>query len=104
MKDFLKDTAYRSAYTFAEVILGYLVVGSALEDIGWKHIFSVAFVAMLICILKQVVVYAKKHFNKDYEYNEMDDIMAQINAERSPDYQGERFFTDEDGILLKKEV
>lgn len=59
-KEFWVDTAKRCAWTFAQALLGCMTVGQALTDIAWKHAFSIALVASLICFLKQIVVYTEE--------------------------------------------
>lgn len=57
-KEFWKDTGYRCAWTFAQALLGYITVGQAVTEVNWIQGLSVAFVAALVCFLKQIV----KHF------------------------------------------
>ena len=65
-KEFLKDTALRCAWTFAEAMLGCMTVGQALTEINWLHALSISAVATIICLLKQVAKYARTDAD-DYE-------------------------------------
>lgn len=46
-----KATAIRTVKTFAESLLGTILVGMSISDIQWKYSFSVAAVASFICVL-----------------------------------------------------
>lgn len=53
---FWKDAAERALTTAAEVVLGFLVIGStAIADVDWAHIGSVAAVAAGASVLKSLV-------------------------------------------------
>ena len=86
LKEFLIDTAYRSAWTFAEAMLSCLTVGQAIADIGWAHSLSISAVATLFVILKQIAKYAKAHIN-DFDYD-LADIQTSFNSESFLDMMG----------------
>lgn len=66
-KEFLKDTALRCAWTFAEAMLGCLTVGQALTEINWVHALSISAVATIICLLKQIAKFSSTNTDDDYE-------------------------------------
>ncbi|UVK59040.1 holin [Microbacterium phage Cen1621] len=53
--DFWIDAGERAAVTFAEVGLGFLVVGAGFASVDWLDAASVAGVAALASVLKSVV-------------------------------------------------
>lgn len=55
-KDFLQAAFVRALYTFAEVFLGFLAVGSSVSEVNWTHALSVSVVATIISILKSIMV------------------------------------------------
>lgn len=55
-KAFLEAAFIRALYTFAEVFLGFLAVGSSISEVNWGHAFSVSIVATVISILKSIIV------------------------------------------------
>ena len=69
-KEFWIDTAYRCLWTAGECVLGCATIGQALTDIKWMHTLSITAVAVLICLVKQIAVYAKKHIKEEYDDNE----------------------------------
>ena len=79
LREFLEDTAYRSAWTFAEAMLGCMTIGQEITDIGWTHALSISAVAALAVILKQIIVYAKAHV-KERDYQPAD-IQTSFNDE-----------------------
>lgn len=60
MKNFTKDwfmkALARAVWTFAEVSLGFMTVGAALNEIEWLRMLSVACVAMIISFLKSIMI------------------------------------------------
>lgn len=84
-KEFLKDTALRCAWTFAEAMLGCVTVGQALTEINWLHALSISAVATIICLLKQIVKFAREHTAEE-EYVDLqstfnfDDIRAMFDV------------------------
>ena len=66
-KGFWIDTAYRCMWTAAEVLLGVILVGQELTDIKWTHTLSITAVAVLVCLIKQMGVYARNHIKEDYD-------------------------------------
>lgn len=46
-----KATAIRTLKTFAECLSSMILVGMAINEVEWKHAFSVSLVASFICIL-----------------------------------------------------
>lgn len=67
MKEFWKDTALRCLWTFAEAMLGFVTIGQAMTDISWKHALSVSAVAVIVCLIKQLGVYARNNVKEDYD-------------------------------------
>lgn len=59
-KEFWEDTAKRCAWTFAQAMLGCIVVGQTITEIEWKHALSVSAVATLACFFKQIVKYTEE--------------------------------------------
>jgi len=55
-KDDLIKILIRAVYTFAEVALSYITIGMAISDVDWKHMLSVAAVAMVYSVLKSFIV------------------------------------------------
>ena len=53
-KDWLKEAAIRAIKTFAQTMLGVVVVGKAVDEIDWKYAFSVAIVAAIASILTSI--------------------------------------------------
>ena len=51
MKDWLVATAIRALKTFAETLLGFVVIGNAFSEIDWAYAFSVAGVAAFGAVL-----------------------------------------------------
>lgn len=82
MNEFVKDTLMRCLYTFAEVMLGFVAVGSAFTEIHWGHALSVAGVAVIVCILKQIAVNFKP---KNEVPAEFDLLMYQTDEEGDVD-------------------
>lgn len=68
-KAFWIDTFYRCLWTAAEVLMGALVVGKTFAEIPWKHTLSIAIVAVLACLIKQIGIYARKHIKEEYDDN-----------------------------------
>ena len=101
LKEFLKDTAYRCAYTFAEAMLAFLAVGSAITDISWGHALSVAAVATLLCLLKQCAVYAGQHKNPKYSAEMLEELMKGVTEPY--DSWSDRYFTDEEIATYRNE-
>lgn len=53
---FWKDAGERAFATAAEVVLGFLVIGStSIADVDWAHIGSVAAVAAGASVLKAII-------------------------------------------------
>ena len=59
-KEFWIDTGKRMAWTFAEALLGCITIGQTVTEIAWKHAFSIALVATLVCFLKQIKAYTEE--------------------------------------------
>lgn len=78
MRKWLKDTLLRMAWTFAEVILGFLTVGAGIGDIPWNIALSVAAVAVLGCFLKQVIKFARANLPEQENFNE-DEFLEMID-------------------------
>lgn len=66
-KGFWIDTFYRCLWTAGECILGCFTVGQALTDIKWLHTLSITAVAVIGCLVKQLVIYARKHIKEKYD-------------------------------------
>ena len=56
MKLFIKSMLVRAAYTFAETMIGLIIVGQTFTEIDWIHALSVSGVAAVVSILKSVIV------------------------------------------------
>lgn len=52
---FIKAALIRAIRTFAQVLLGYISVGMALQDIDWKTAASVSVTAMIYSVLTSCV-------------------------------------------------
>ena len=70
-KEFWHDTGKRCAWTFAQAMLGCIAVGQTITEIAWKHAFSIAIVATIVCFLKQVMVYTEEDKTAAKISNEM---------------------------------
>jgi len=55
MNEVVKDTLSRALNTFAQTLLGFLIVGTGLTGIPWVAALSVAAVATLASVLQSVV-------------------------------------------------
>lgn len=53
-KEWFKAAAIRAIKTFAQTMLGVVVVGKAINEIDWKYAFSVAIVAAITSILTSI--------------------------------------------------
>lgn len=71
--DFIKDTAYRCAWTFAEAMLGCLAVGQTITEIHWIHALSISAVAVIACLLKQIAKYSKANTEVEDEIDYLED-------------------------------
>lgn len=54
-KDWATAALIRAARSFAQVALGGITVGAALDEVNWLRIFSVAAVAAIYSILTSIV-------------------------------------------------
>ena len=52
--DWFKAALVRAVKTFAQTMLGVVVVGKAVDEIDWKYAFSVAIVAAIASILTSI--------------------------------------------------
>lgn len=52
--DWFKAALVRAVKTFAQTMLGVVVVGKAIDEIDWKYAFSVAIVAAIASILTSI--------------------------------------------------
>ena len=80
-KEFWKDTGYRCAWTFAQALLAFMAVGQAIEDVHWIHALSVACLAALICLIKQIAKYAKEKSGADDDDDFMSEVQTAFNNE-----------------------
>lgn len=52
--EWLKKTAIRTVKTFAETMLGFVIVGSGFTEVDWIHALSVSGVACVACVLVNI--------------------------------------------------
>lgn len=54
--DWWKAAGIRAVHTMAQVALGYITVGVAIEDVQWKLMLSTSLVAGVYSIIKSIAV------------------------------------------------
>ena len=59
-KEFWKDTAERTIYTFAEILLGFLTADQLVAEVDWRNALITSGIAALATILKCLLVQATK--------------------------------------------
>lgn len=84
LKAFLIDTLYRCVWTFCEAFGAAIVVGETITEIHWKLGLSIALVATVGCLIKQVGKYAKEHIQAQ---GQVDDEIEYIGEIYDEDYE-----------------
>lgn len=83
LKAFLIDTLYRCIWTFCEAFGATIVVGETVMDIHWKLGLSIATVATVGCLIKQIGKYAHEHIRAQ---GQEDDVIEYIGEIYDDDY------------------
>lgn len=55
-KEWLIGALFRAIWTFAEVALGFMAVGMAINEVDWLRMLSVSATAMIISFLKSIML------------------------------------------------